>query len=190
MNFIVTPENDRKQFDSLLVIEPVPELGFNIGIVSSLKLAEYFKLRFVPTLSFGDRVIEYTIVRDGVKLTTEQKRIESTYIDLPFTLKYSSKRLNNTRAYVLGGARYSIDLASQAKKQANNRDVLLKLYHNDYALTLGVGFDFFTNYFKFGTEIQMAYGMRNLLIKENNVYTQSIDKLNSKIHIAESKQSE
>jgi len=181
MNFVVSGEKDMHQFDSLMAIEPVPELGFNIGIVSSLRLADDLNLRFVPSLSFGDRVMEYTIKYNGTVLVKEQKRIESTYIDLPLSLKYMSKRLNNSRAYVLAGGRYSFDLASQSKKKADNTDVLLKLYHSDYSFTLGVGFDFFTNYFKFGTEIQMAYGMKNLLKKEANIYTQSIDKLNSKI---------
>ncbi|MCF8296445.1 MAG: PorT family protein [Saprospiraceae bacterium] len=181
MNFVVTPDKNRQQFDSLMVIEPVAEMGFNIGIVSSLKLYNYLNLRFVPTLSFGDRVLEYTIKYNNTSLFTDKKRVESTYIDLPLTLKYSSKRLTNARAYVLAGARYSIDLASQSKKKADNREVLLKLYENDYSLTLGTGFDFFTNYFKFGVELQMAYGMRNLLKQENNVYASSIDRLNSKI---------
>ena len=181
MDFIVTNEKDLLKFDSLMVIEPISEMGFNIGIVSSLRLAEYLNLRFVPTLSFGDRVLEYTIDYHDTIVVKDKKRIESTYIDLPITLKYMTKRLNNTRAYVVGGARYSIDLASQSKKKANNDDVLLKLYHSDYSLELGVGFDFFTNYFKFGTEVKMAYGLKNLLIKEDNIYAQSINKLNSKI---------
>ena len=34
--------------------------GFNIGIVSNLKIGNYFDLRFLPTLSFAERQLNYT----------------------------------------------------------------------------------------------------------------------------------
>jgi len=181
MNFVVKPAKDLEQFDTLLVIESVPDYGFNIGIVSSVRLFEYLDLRFVPTLSFGDRIIEYSLLVNETEIVKQQKRTETTNIDFPLTLKYKSKRLTNTRAYVVGGIRYSIDLASQYKKKANEQDVLVKLYQSDYSFEVGAGFDFFLQYFKFGIEIKMIYGIRDLLKREDNIYTQSIDKLSSKI---------
>jgi hypothetical protein len=48
-------------------------------------------------------------------------------------------------------------------------------------VTGGVGFDFYMKYFKFGVELQMAYGLVNVLDQENTIYTTSIDKLSSKM---------
>jgi len=179
MDFSIHPVQDYKSFDSLFVVQSTPQWGFNIGIVSNLRINDYADLRFVPTLSFGQRILDYTLnYKNGIVHT--QKKIESTFIDFPLILKYKSKRLNNMRAYVLGGGQYSIDLASQAKKKDKNND-LVKLYANDYSLQAGVGFDFYLEYFKFSTELKMMYGLRDLLKRDNSIYTNSIDKLNSKI---------
>ena len=112
-----------------------------------------------------------------------RKGITSTLVEFPLELKYKSRRLNNVAAYVLGGVKYSIDLASQKKAQQNSSDITVKLNRHDISLELGVGFDFYTTYFKFGTELKMGYGLNNLIIRESNIYTNSIDQLRSKVFL-------
>lgn len=166
--------------DTLLVIQSTPQWGFNIGIITNLRLNEYSDLRFIPTLSFGDRILDYTLKMNDTTFYNSAKKIESTYIDFPLIFKYKSKRLFNARAYILAGAQYSLDLASQAKKKAKNNDVV-KLKENDILYQFGVGFDFYLESFKFATELKMCYGMRDLLKRDETYYTNSIDRLNSKI---------
>ncbi len=180
MDFSIKPVENFNSLDSVMVIESQPQWGFNIGIVSNLRLGQSFDLRFIPTLSFGDRILNYSLVENDTFKITRPKKIESTFIDFPLILKYKSQRMNNARAYVLSGFRYSIDLASQAKKKDRKKD-LIKLKQNDMLFEFGVGFDFYLTYFKFATEIKMAYGIRDLLERDNTVYTNSIKKLNSKI---------
>ncbi len=178
MDFAIHP-NLEYTSDTLLVLQSTPQWGFNIGIVSSLRITEYTDLRFVPTLSFGERILDYTLRNSGANINVH-KKVESTFIDFPFLLKYKSKRLNNVRAYLIGGTQFSIDLASQAKKKDRNKD-LVKLKQNDMLYQVGVGFDFYLEYFKFSTELKMMYGMRDLLKRDNSLYTNSIERLNSKI---------
>jgi len=169
-------------------IDYQPEYGFTVGIVGNLRLGQYFDLRFIPSLAFGERVINYTINAQGTgvnqdSVITMNKRSPSTYIQFPLMVKYKSKRYNNMRAYVLGGGKYSLDLASlsdkrQAKESVNN--ILVKLKRHDFAFEIGVGFDFYLNFFKLGTEIKMAYSPFDPLDREGNLYTESIKELNSK----------
>lgn len=180
MDFSIKPVENFNELDSVFVIESQPQWGFNIGIVSNLRLGQSFDLRFVPTLSFGDRILNYTVVENDTFKITRAKKIESTFIDFPLMLKYKSQRLNNVRAYVTTGLCYSVDLASQAKKIDRKKD-LVKLKQNDILYQFGVGFDFYFTEFKFATELKMAYGIRDLLVRDNTVYTSSIKKLNSKI---------
>jgi hypothetical protein len=183
MNFTIHRVPDFKPLDSLRTITSTPQWGFNIGIISNLRLGTYFDLRFVPTLSFGTRTLNYTIMQnhDSV-LTSYTKNVESTYLDFPLLLKYRSKRINNFAAYVIGGLQYSFDLASQAKKeQKPNQEYLVRLEEKDLQYQMGVGFDFYTLYFKFAVELKMSYGMFDLLKHDNTIYTQGIEKLNSKI---------
>ncbi|MCK4287963.1 MAG: PorT family protein [Bacteroidales bacterium] len=161
-----------------------PTLGFTIGIVSNMRLGKYFDLRFIPSLTFGERYMNYSIMRykDGKPTLVDiQKNITSTYVDLPIHIKFKSKRINNMRAYVLGGIKYNIDLAANKKKKDDTDETYLKLKKNDFLFEIGVGFDFYTGFFKFGTELKMSYGIVDLLQRENNIYTDCIESLNSKI---------
>lgn len=160
--------------------------GFSIGILGSLRIGKYTDLRFVPALSFGERMINYGILtyKDGESSYIDvEKSITSTLIDFPLFIKYRSKRLNNFAAYVTGGLKYTLDLASQNKSDNNFNDAKIKLNKHDLMGEVGVGVDFYTNYFKFGTEIRMGYGFFNLIKKEGNLYTDSIERLNSKIFL-------
>ena len=182
MDFRFHTNKEAEKFDSLLVIESRPGHGFNIGLVSNLKLNTYSDLRFVPSISFGERILQYKMKRQGTFTSEEEKRMESVILNFPLEVKAKSDRfLSNCRAYVLGGAKYSLDLASQADKNESYMEDIVKLKKNDFSYELGMGFDFFLAFFKLGVEIKMAYGIKDLLKRENNIYTDNIDRLNSKI---------
>jgi outer membrane protein W len=170
----------------VLSIESTPTPGFVISIVSNMRIGDHFDLRFIPSLTFGDRTIVYNIqtYRKSDTLTLNiSKKVPSTYINFPIEFRYKAMRYNNFRPYVLVGAQYTIDLASQAKKreQRNRNEKIVKFNQNDFYVEAGVGFDFYNEWFKFGVELKMMYGLTNVLKYENNIYTDSIDKINSKI---------
>lgn len=172
--------------DSLFVysVTSSPTPGFTIGILGNLRLGKYFDMRFIPALSFGERILNYSILsyEDGEsQLVNTEKSISSTYVDFPLEFRYKSKRLNNMLAYVLGGVSYSIDLASQQKAEENSNTITVKLLKNDVSLLAGAGVDFYTSYFKFGIQARMSYGLNNLIQYEGNLYTNSIQSLKSKV---------
>ena len=172
--------------DSLFVysVTASPTPGFTIGILGNLRLGKYFDMRFIPALSFGERKLNYSVVtynNDTATLLSIEKSISSTYVDFPLEFRYKSKRLNNMLAYVLGGVNYSIDLASQKKAEEATNTTTVKLFKNDVSLLLGAGVDFYTSYFKFGIQARMSYGLNNLIQYEDNIYTNSIASLRSKV---------
>lgn len=174
--------------DSLFVysVTSTPTPGFSVGILANLRLGKYTDLRFIPALSFGERLLNYNILRfkDGEPLYVEiTKSITSTIVEIPLEFRYKSKRLNNVGAYVLTGAKYSLDLASQKKESSGTANTTAKLHRNDFSLEVGVGFEFYTPYFKFGTEAKMGYGFRNLILHEDNLYSGSIEELRSKVFL-------
>lgn len=176
--------------DSLRInkIDYKPEYGFTVGIIGNLRISNDMDLRFIPSLVFGERVLRYDVEAFGNdSVYAMEKRIPSTYIDLPLQFKYKSKRYNNVRAYLVGGIKYSIDVISNAKREANGDNsgvdkisTIVKLNRNDFFAELGVGFDYYTPYFKFGTEIKMAYGLTDPLVREGNAYAGSIESLRNK----------
>ena len=166
--------------DSLHVIAVVPQTGFNLGIVSSLGISEYLKLRFVPSLSFAQRNLEYYFKRADNTWITEVKPVESTYVQFPLNLKLKSKRLNNFAAYLIGGANYSLDLIADENVDNVNKnrdDIVIKMKKSTISLEVGTGVDFYMEYFKFGIEIKMSYTLENTHIQDNTVYSTPIQGL-------------
>lgn len=172
--------------DSAMVlgVNSNPTFGFDIGIVGDKRLGRHFNMRFVPALSFGERNINYSFrawLNGEEKIVDVQKNIGSVFIDFPLLFKYRSKRLNNMAAYLTGGAKYSLDIASNARKKDINEQVVVKLNKHDVYAIVGVGFDFYNPWFKLGVEMKMSYGLMDVLKRDNTFFTQSIDKLNSKV---------
>lgn len=180
-DFRVTKSPNLYQFDSLYNVDNLKQTGFNLGIVSNLRMGEHFDLRFIPELSFCERDLQYTFYVNGVKQKPSTiKKIESTFLNFPVYVKFKSERVNNYRVYVLAGGQYSIDMVSQAKVQNKDKE-FVKLNKKDYGYTIGVGFDFYLEMFKFSPEIKMYNGLNNLLVPDNTVFANSIKGLNSKI---------
>lgn len=175
---LVTPDSVR-----LYGIQHKPYYGFTIGIVSNLRLTDYLDLRFIPSLSFGERDIEYTILAyndNEENIYNIKEKTQSTFVEFPFHLKYRGSRMNNARPYWLLGAKYAIDLASDSKKNSGNTIVLMQ---NDLYGELGAGFDFYTTFFKFGIELKMSYGLFDILKRKANVYTYPVERLSSKMFL-------
>lgn len=168
-----------------IISGPVP--GFAVGIVGNLRLGNYFDLRFIPTLAFGDRYIDYTIQgldNDEMPIGNSfvlRKSLPSTMVDFPLHVKYRSKRLNNFAAYVIAGGKYSIEMASTKKIMSVTGNYPVKIDRNDFSGELGAGFDFYTPYFKFGTELKMSYGIKNSLIKDEFMYSKILNSLHNKV---------
>jgi hypothetical protein len=162
--------------------------GFALGIITDFRLHEYIRLRFTPNISFASRSLEYTLQnanRDSTKNFV--KSVESTFIILPLEIKLQSKRLDNFGAYVILGGGYTLDLVSKKKGQAvggaNQLDDAVQLKRDDFFYSGGAGVDFYLQYFKLGLEVKVLQGTKNLIQPLNNIFTKSIDKVNSKMVI-------
>ena len=164
--------------DTLKTLYTKSQKGFNLGIVSNLRLSKYTDLRFVPALIFGERHLYYGFVDSLNSDDNHIKKIESTLIDFPIYIKYKSERYNNFRTYVIGGLKYSMDIASQDKIDDEGQKIV-KLKKNDLMGEIGFGIDFYLEYFKFSPQIKLSYGLLNLISQDKSVYTQSINRLST-----------
>ena len=178
-NFKVSRAENLLQNDSVLFLSADGQTGFDLGIISNLRIAENFDLRFTPMLAFSQRNMNYnmTLKVAGSNLVT--KKIESTFIQFPLLLKFKSNRVNNYRFYVLGGAKYMIDLVSQAAVE--NDEQLVKLKKYDYGYEIGFGMDLYLPLFNFAPAIKMYQGIPNILANDNAVYTTSLGGLKTRI---------
>lgn len=158
--------------------------GFTVGIISDLRLSNYFNLRFVPTLNFGDREITYSGMQNGVKIDEYKTNVLSSLISFPFYIKYRAKRVNNYRPYLIAGGGGMTDLSRK-------KDLPILLKTLDYFIEFGVGCDFYLEYFKLAPEFKFCLGFNDMLERERpqiaNIedlrYTDAISKLTSRLFV-------
>jgi Outer membrane protein beta-barrel domain len=170
--------------DSLLAVDHIRAPGFNLGIVASYNMSNNFSLRFLPTLSFQDRILQYDFLRQDSTVADFDKPVESTYLEFPLHVKFRSNRINNFAVYMLAGGKMSIDMAS--KKDVNNAiddEVVVKLEKYDYSVDVGAGVDMFLPYFKFGIELKHSIGLPNLLVDDGTKFSAPIESLRSKVWV-------
>lgn len=179
MDFTIRNSGAFWYLDSIYSIENIPKIGLNINIVSNYSFHPAFAIRFLPGLNLGQRNLEYW-VRDDTTFYTHTMKIESTYLDFPVLLQYKAERINNFRPYLLAGGSIKVDLASQ-KRILEEEWPKIRLKRLSYYYEVGVGADFFLEYFKFALELKYAVGINNVIVPDNSQYTRAIDRMNSKM---------
>ncbi|MCC6410055.1 MAG: PorT family protein [Saprospiraceae bacterium] len=151
--------------DSFARAESVRGPGFNLGIVSNLRIGDYFDLRFLPTLSFLERNVRYAPPEDPTNTIT--RTVESVLVELPFHVRYKSAPFHDMRLFVIAGVKYSYDVASDSRtRQSAN---LVKIAPTDFQFEYGAGVQFFFPYFIFSPEFKVSQGFNNILIYNDNL---------------------
>jgi len=164
MDFTIAHSLENFQKDSLLANVTNLSMGFHIQAVSAARITDFLEFRFLPGVAFGQR--ELSFYRNNV-LYERPQTLESSYIELPVMLKYKSKRVNNYRAFLVGGWNPRFDLA---KTYREDDGIYMDLKLNDLCYELGGGFDFYFPYFKLSIELRGSWGIFNVLNRRSTPY--------------------
>lgn len=183
MDFKITPSQEYLMQDSLYPEVSILNPGINIQIVTDLKPARNFDIRFLPGVSFGQRVVRYY---KNTVLYNDDQSLESSFLEFPLLLKYKGARLNNVRPYVIGGLNYRYDLAAK-KEFDEEKPVYIRLKRPDLYYEVGTGLDFYLTYFKLSIELKMSNGFRDILVDETAAghpeYRNAIERMKSQIWV-------
>ena len=132
LNYSVYQINYTQSFagtDTFKKIQPVWQPGFNLGLLGNARLTKFIDLRFVPSLAFAEKKLNY--IYTGVNGDSVlSKGIEAIYMHLPVQLKFKSDRINNFRFYAIVGAKFDYDLAANAR--SHRTDEFLKVSPVDF----------------------------------------------------------
>ncbi len=154
--------------------------GFNVTGLFSLRLNNYFSLRFSPGMYFGNKVVKMIDTTNG---SSEQQNIKTSYVTIPLDIKFAGVRYRNARPYITAGAMAAFDVAKK-------RSDFLQMKTSDYYLTVGFGCDFYLPFFKFIPEIKFCFGLSDILNHNRPdlvddpgklKYTQSLNKVTSQM---------
>ncbi|MDA0309993.1 MAG: outer membrane beta-barrel protein [Bacteroidetes bacterium] len=172
----VRPRGDLRDLlpDTVYGVRSIWQPGFSMGIESNMRLTELLDLRFTPTLTLASRYLEFDRPK-GIDVF----QFESTLAEFPVYIKFKSVRLTNFRMYLIGGFKYTFDMASKVGAE-DGASYPIKLRPHDLITEAGIGMDFYTPFFKFSPQLKVSWGLLDLNYPESNFYNQSIDALRTR----------
>ncbi|MGN6396153.1 MAG: outer membrane beta-barrel protein [Mucilaginibacter sp.] len=162
--------------DSLKSISSKNASGFAVGFITRYRLTEHIEVRTTPSLVFADRSISYTYPKSSDDVT---KQVQSTTVDFPLEIKLKSDRIDDFRAYILGGVKYSLAIGSKKNSDAG-QDPLSKMVKNVGGFgsyEAGLGCDIYFEFFKLSPEIKISNSFGNVLVPENHPYSTPLSSL-------------
>lgn len=163
-DFLVRRSKDFILNDTFRIVQSKNGPGFNLGVVSNLKIGEYFDIRFLPTLSFAERNLQYLKVKDKDNTPLRREPFSSVLVELPFHLRYKSAPYHDKRLFVIAGVKYSYDVATNSKTIQSQRGEIIRVSPTDFSFEVGAGVQMYFPYFIFSPEIKFSRGLTNQLI--------------------------
>ena len=129
-----------------------------------------------------------TIVSNGAGNVINQATVETFSGGIPSNFATSNSIIRNSydvlipeKKFYSNTQNFTANVDNFNSYVSNQLDNNVKLNRDDFFLSSGIGTDFYLQYFKLGFEIKLLIGTNNLILKENNVWTNSIDKVRSRM---------
>lgn len=157
--------------------------GFHINEINDFRLGDHLNLRLMPGITLISRDMAFVWSEDYTSTHWNydtRRTVESVYGELPVEFKYRAMRYDDFRPYLITGVSFGFDFASLRKNRNNYDEAIIRLNPVDLRYTMGVGFDFFLPYVKFAIELKMAFGIIDLRVEDDDLYTLSTTDLRSR----------
>lgn len=185
MSFRITPSAGNYAADSVSPGKVDKYPGINIHLVANFRLNQFFDIRLLPGVSFGQRVIHFDNQSISDAVSYGPQKLESSYIELPLLLKYGW-RMSNIKPYVIGGMNYRYDFYAVDAYRLE-RPVYLRLNRPDFYYEIGAGIDFHLTHIRLSVELKRSNGIKDMLVHDPHPdypqYCNAIEKLNSGIWV-------
>lgn len=175
--------------DNLGDITTVKSFGFNVGLVSDLRVNDYVNFRLEPGLVISSRTLNYPenyfdgILPSDLNDSDFLREIKSTYIYIPLLMRLSTKRINNFKPFVTFGLATSLNLSSNEKNPEDNSGGEFRTTKNTQFYDIGFGIDFYLYYFKFTPSIRGIFALNDELVKDvdpNSPWTGNVNSMKTR----------
>lgn len=153
LDYNASPQNPVKTVFATIVP------GLNLGLITNTRLSDHLDFRFIPTVSLQQR--NFTFHSND---STFKRKLEASYLDLPFGFKLKSDAWNDLRVYIYLGGKYSINLMSDKKVKSDPS--LIKIDRTDWSIEFASGIDIYGDRVKLTPEIKYSIGLKNIYIPD------------------------
>jgi hypothetical protein len=167
-------------------IQVLKSTGFNVGLLGNIRINDYIDIRLEPGLVISRRELNYSetyFAGIGFEDKDLIREIQSTFIHLPLLVKFSSKRINNIKPFVVGGISTALNLSSQEDSPDDNSNGVFRVRKNNLYYELGLGIDLYMAWFKFTPSIRGVFSMQDEVIKDidpDSPWTQNISQMQTR----------
>lgn len=161
-------------------------VGFNVGLIGNLRINDYIDLRLEPGLLISTRELYYsTQYFQGFPYDSNDlvREVKSTYIHIPLLVKFSTKRINNFKPFIVGGISTALNLSSNQDNPDDNSNGQFRTTKNSLFYELGFGIDFYLYNFKFTPSIRGLFGIKDELVRDddlNSPWTSNISSMKTR----------
>lgn len=155
----ITLEDGTTEQGVITVDEDRWDPGFQVGVLGEFRLSTYFQFRIAPSMYFGTRHFTFHDFRDG-HADEQRQELKSVYFSTAFDLIAAAPRFNNYRPYLMLGVNPMYNLRGKSND-------FLAMKRSDCYIELGVGCDFYLQYFKLRPELKFMFGLSDCLDKDH-----------------------
>jgi hypothetical protein len=156
--------------------------GFNVGLIGNLRINDFIDLRFEPGLLITTRNLFYsTEYFQGIDYGNNdlEREVKSTYIHFPLLVKFSTKRINNFKPFIIGGVSTAMNLSSNEKNPDDNSNGQYRTTKSSLFYEIGFGIDFYLYNFKFTPSIRGLFSFKDELVRDNDPNSPWTSNINS-----------
>lgn len=159
------PDPFTKEYVQRITAQPVP--GINLGLILNIPTHKYWDFRFIPQVSLQQRDFTYQ-----TNDSTFKRKLQASYMELPAYFRFKGQFYHNHRFYIMGGAKYSMNLMSE-KKVKDDPD-LLKINKHDLSLEFAWGLMLYGDRVLLSPEIRYSLGVLNIYTGDRTEYGDAI----------------
>jgi len=152
--------------------------GFNIGLVLGYNISDNLNLRFEPGLSSNSKTLTFSNPTIPNTDKDRVRKVPATYFRMPLLLQFRTNRLDNMRAFVIGGVSYDYNFSSNQNNTDDNEEGQFRMKTSNFMYEIGLGVDLYLPYFKLSPSIRGVFAINNEMVLDDatsSPWTRPID---------------
>lgn len=155
-NFMIDRQEHNLANDTINSVEGRSIPGFNLGLIGNWQFNKYFDLRFIPSMCFAEKSVDYYTTNSVV-----ENKLNTTYLTFPVMIRFKSEPVKDWRLFVIAGMKYDYNIIPQLRTLTEPNHILLK--KNGLSMEYGIGLQYFFPYFIFSPELKYSHSLFNML---------------------------
>ena len=171
---------------NVMDVQVLKSAGLNVGLVGNFRINDYIDIRLEPGLVISRRELNYSYTYfNGISHEEKDliREIQSTFVHIPLLIKFSTKRINNIKPFIVAGFSTALNLSSQQNNPKDNSNNTFRVTKNNLYYELGIGIDLYLTWFKFTPSLRGVFSIQDELVNDvdpNSPWTKNMTQMQTR----------